>query len=133
LNISNLLQIKEKKVETKKEYTAFGIVCGNLRMGGKGSIPIDEPITANTKKKLLEKANKQLEDNTLHEGDFDGLVCALLLIREKETVSVNEKEYSRYEFSEEYIGKEISEEERQCLYEVMDGFYASSFYRIHAI
>jgi len=97
-----------------KVFNATGLVYGNLWGGGRGSYPVRKLEWFSSKEKLLEEAEKGL-DGSLDSGmGYESLIGAILLIEEIETIKVDEKEYSRTEYSEEFIGK-LSEKEKEFL------------------
>lgn len=86
------------------KYIARGLVLGNYWGGGTGSYP-SVKLENDDKDKLLEEANKKLEDGSLDSGmGYESLIGALLNIEEIDTKVIDGKEYTRSEFSIESIG-----------------------------
>ena len=92
-------------MKTKKEYSAKGIVVGNLWGGGRGGYSTEPLRNYKSLKTLLIDANRMLIDGSLDSGmGFESLECAILNVKETETIFDDNKEYTRDTYTTEMIG-----------------------------
>jgi len=100
-------------------YKATGVVLGYYWGGGKGTYS-SRVTTSDTLEGVLKKANAMLADGSLDSGmGYESLIGAILEIEIKDTIIINEKEYSSYEYVIETIG-DLTEEEIDFLTDVIN-------------
>ena len=102
-----------------KQYTSTGLVYGNYWGGGRGAYKA-EPLSADSREQLLEKAKEGIVEGWLDKGmGFESLLGAVLNVVETEMVTKNGKEYSRSELEVELVG-DLDENEQDFLLRALD-------------
>lgn len=98
---------------SKRKYKSRGIVLGNCWGGGQCSYQA-KTIETDTREELIKIAKEQLEDGSLDSGmGYESLVGAILEIEERETQSIDGKDFYRDTYELSTIGEipiEIEEE-----------------------
>ena len=87
-----------------KTYKTIGYVLGKYWGGGYGAYKATT-ITANTRKEILEEAEKKLKNGSLDSGmGFESLIGAILEIEKIETIIIDGKDFHHKEYDSEFIG-----------------------------
>lgn len=108
------LTLNKNKMQVTKRFKAEGLVLGNLWGGGIGSYP-SEVLIANTMEKLLNRANRQLEDGSLDSGmGFESLIGAVLNICIIRKIIFEERTYVNKSYEIVFIG-DLTDEQKEYL------------------
>ena len=97
-----------------KQYTAKGLVWGNLWGGGTGGYR-SKTVEGLSWKELKEKATDMLKDGSLDGGmGYESLYGAILNVKIEDKQMIDDREYIHTTWKTLTIGK-VTSKERECL------------------
>ena len=101
----------------KTTYKAQGYVLGNYWGGGSGAYPTIQ-FEADSISELNNKIDEALKDGSIDSGmGYESLIGAMMDIEIIETITVNDKEYTRSEFDYGVAYGKLNEKEIDFLVE----------------